>query len=175
MIIFDIMELFYQEKDYTCGCACVRMVMSHFVKDIPSEIELEESLKATSNIGTNPKTIIDYFRNKEYDVIEENNSSLDKVRCYYNDGYVIMMAVSVDVPHFTIYNGDNGNHIFFFDPFFGKMSKLITKFISDKNIYPFYRWRVASDEFKKYLPEANFDDEESCNYFIAVKYLKNEK
>ncbi|MDD5648979.1 MAG: cysteine peptidase family C39 domain-containing protein [Candidatus Nanoarchaeia archaeon] len=163
------MKYFKQEKDYTCGCACVRMAISHFNQNIPSELELEKILKTLSNKGTHPNIIAEYFKNEGYNVVKENNSSLDKVRFYYKEGYVVMLAISVDVPHFTVYNGDNGNHIFFFDPFFGEISKLISKFVSDKTIYPFYRWRVVSNEFKKYYSEANFDDEESYNYFIAIK------
>lgn len=165
------MKYFNQEKDYTCGCACIRMAISHFSEIIPAEIELEKTLETLSNKGTHPNTIVKYFKNCGYDTIEENNSSLDKVRFYHNNGYVVMLAISVDVPHFTIYNGDNGNHIFFLDPFYGEISKLITKFTSPKTIYPHYRWRVISNEFKKYYSEANFDDEESYNYFIAVKKL----
>jgi predicted double-glycine peptidase len=158
-----------QQKDYTCGCACVRMAISHFEDEVPTELYLEEVLKTLSNKGTHPNQIKQYFLDKGYDVVEENNSSIERVRHFYEKDYVVMLAVSVDVPHFTIYNGDNGNHIFLFDPYFGEISKLLSKFLSPKNIYPFYRWRVIAEEFKKYYPEANFDDEESYNYFLAVR------
>lgn len=166
------MKFLGQEREYTCGCACVRMAISHFSNEIPTERELETILETNSETGTSMEKVVDYFKSIYYDVIAENNSNIQRVRELYKDGYVILMTISVDVPHFTIYNGDNNNHIFFYDPYFGETSRILQKFLSEKTIFPFYRWRVVASEFTKYFPNTDFSTEESNNYFIAVK-LKN--
>ena len=44
---------------------------------------------------------------------------------------------------------------------FGKMSKDKKKFVSDKQVFPHYRWRIVSSEFKKYAPDYDFSVLES--------------
>lgn len=163
------MEYFKQEKDYTCGCACVRMALSVYEANVPSEEELELKLGTLSNAGTDPKAIEQYFKDLHYEVVTKENSTVEELQQYFKNGYTIMLAISVDVPHFTIYGGHNNNHITFWDPYFGIIFRTIRYFKSPNIKYPLYRWRVVSQEFKKYFPQYNFDDKQSNCYFLAVK------
>jgi ABC-type bacteriocin/lantibiotic exporter with double-glycine peptidase domain len=163
------MKFFGQEKEYTCGCACVRMAISHFTNDIPTENELEIILGTNNKTGTNFNKVIEYFQSLNYDVISENNSNIKRVRELHKNGYVILMAISIDVPHFTVYNGDNNNSIYFFDPYFGEISRQLKSFMSDYTPFPLYRWRVKAKEFIKYYPDVDFSEDESNKFFIAVK------
>lgn len=97
------MRFLGQEKEYTCGCACVRMAISHFSEEIPTERELEIVLETNSETGTSIEKVVDYFKSINYDVISENNSNIQRVRDLYKDGYVILMAISVVASEFIKY------------------------------------------------------------------------
>lgn len=168
------MDYYKQEKDYTCGCASVRMAISYFEDDIPTEAELEKVLKTNDRIGTHPNEVIEYFRNRGYEVTHGENGTYEQLTQLIEDGYCIMLKVSVDVPHFTVVEKINDCHIFFYDPYFGKISKDRKKFFSEKQIFPHYRWKIVASEFKKYAPGYDFTELESMKGYIAVK-TKNTK
>lgn len=163
------MEYFKQEKDYTCGCACVRMVMSHVMPSVSSESDLEHILETDPNKGTDPKKIEEFFKANGCEVISKNDSTVDEIQKLYEEGWAVMLAISVDVPHFTVYDGHNGNHVRFFDPYFGIIHRTIKNFMSDNMNYPHYRWRVVPEEFKKHFPQYDFEGKQSNKYFLAVR------
>lgn len=163
------MEYFQQEKDYTCGCASVRMVLSCFENEVPSESELEKALKTNDRIGTHPDAIVEYFQNLNYDVTSGDNATYEMLQKLMEYGYKIILLVSVDVPHVTVVKKINDCHISFFDPFYGRISKEKRKFSSEKQIWPHYRWRIVASEFKKYAPDYDFTVLESKNGYIAIK------
>lgn len=163
------MEYFAQEKDYTCGCASVRMVISCFGESIPTEAELEKELGTNDRIGTHPDAIVKYFEEHGYTATKGDNGTYELLQKLMDEGYVIMLLVSVDVPHVTVIEKMNDGHIFFYDPFYGKMAKDKKKFASEKQIFPHYRWKVVASEFKKYLPDYDFSVLECMKGYIAVK------
>lgn len=173
------MRYFKQETNYTCGCACVRMALSKFTADIPTEQELVVILKTQSNSGTDPEEIKNYFLGLGYEVIEKNDSTIKEVEKLFQDGYAVFLAVSVDVPHFVLYGGHNNNHIKFLDPYFGEVYRQIHKFESEKHRYPVLRWKVQIDEFAKYLPETLMKGltekkKNSNKYFMAVRKFSSQ-
>lgn len=164
------MEYFKQETNYTCGVACFRMVLSQFEDTVPEEAELVPELKTNNKIGTHPKDLVAVAIARGYEVLSGQNGTLAELDKLVNDGYVVTMAISVDVPHYVVYAGNNGNHIFFNDPWYGeKTARSVAKFTSENQKYPFHRWWVRSAEFKKYHPEYNFDDLESNGQWYAFK------
>lgn len=166
------MQYFEQETGYTCGVACLRMIFSMFMEEVPSEEVLLEELKTNDKIGTHPDKVLEVAAKYGFYAQLSSNGTIEQIEHMRNQGFGIMLAISVDVPHFVVYKGNNGNHVFFADPFFGDdLARTIQKFESDKQIYPHYRWRVKSSEFKKYLPDYNFDELESNKMFIAIKRL----
>lgn len=163
------MEYFKQEKDYTCGCACVKMALSMFEPEFIEEELLEKELDTKPNRGTDPKNVEKFFIDRNYDVVSKEHSSVEEIQKYFEEGWAVFLAVSVDVPHFTMYGGHNGNHIKFLDPYFGIIHGLIKHFQNERMKFPTLRWRVVPEEFKKYFPDYDFDGNESHKYFLAVK------
>lgn len=166
------MQYFEQETDYTCGVACVRMIFSMFMDEVPSEEVLSEELKTNDKIGTHPDKVLEVAAKYGFYAQMGHNSSIEEIENLRQQGFGIMLAISVDVPHFVVYSGNNGNHVFFADPFFGgKVTRTIQKFESEKQIFPFYRWRVKASEFTKYFPDHDFTEVESNKMYIAIKRL----
>ena len=167
------MKYFQQETNYTCGCAAFRMILSNFMKeeDIPVEKYLESKLSTNTDIGTHWDSIVKLAKDEyNLEVILKQDSSIQELEELTKDGYKIMLAISVDVPHWVVYSHNNGNHIYFHDPYFGDNTvREIKNFISDKQNYPFYRWKIKSSEFKKYFPEYDFSSIESNKLIIAFK------
>ncbi len=164
------MTYYSQDKPYTCAAATLRMAMSRFFESVPSEDELCARLGTSEAIGTHPDKIISVAKDYGFSVLHGQDGDLDTLDGLILDGYVVMLAISVDVPHFVVYLGSNGSHSFFHDPFFGaKLARDKAKWISDKQKYPFYRWRVVPAEF---FPEYDFSSQEgyaSSRFYIAVK------
>ena len=163
------MIYFKQEKDYTCGCACFRMILSHFNMEVPSEHNLEKEMNTSfSNTGTDysdMKKIGEKYGLIVKDGINGNLNELDKL---INDRWIIVLGISLDVPHFVIYLENNGNHIFLNDPFRGERSNfLLKKFLK-------YHWDINDKKYqnlKKHFPDLNFDPIYNRHkYWIAYKY-----
>ena len=121
-------------------------------------------------IGTHPHSVVQAAWNRGYQAISAENGDFQTLQDLKDEGYAVMLMVSVDVPHFTVLDEINPTHIFFKDPYFGpRIAKERKKFISDKQTYPHYRWKVLSEEFKKYLPEYDFSSVQSICGWIAIK------
>lgn len=168
------MKYFEQETGYTCGVACLRMIFSMFMDEnsIPSEETLAEELMTNDRIGTHWENIISVAKKYGFHAQWTENGTIHEIESLKRCGFGIMLAISVDVPHWVVYAGNNGNHVFFNDPFFGEnLARTIQKFESDNQIYPFYRWRVKASEFTKYLPDYDFSEVESNKLYVAIKKL----
>ena len=166
------MLYFQQKKDYTCGCASLLMALSNFIEfnKLPSELELEIEMGTNDRVGTHPQSIIKSANDRGLQAIYGENGDYDILNSLLLEGYVVILMISVDVPHYVVVDKINDTHIFFKDPYFGsRMVRDKKKFISDKQIYPNYRWKVLDKEFKKYLPEYDFSSIESVRGWIAIK------
>lgn len=163
------MKYFKQETNYTCACAVFRMILSHFQEDVPSESEIATILKTGPVCGTHPHTIKEVAPLYDLDILEGENGNLEDLDKLIEDGWVVTMLISVDVPHYVIYLGNNGNHASFNDPWYGEnVGHLVKKFISPNQRYPFYRWKIHAKEFDKYYP-ADFSSYQSTKGWIAFK------
>ncbi len=168
----SVVKYFKQETNYTCGVACVRMVISAFEDDVPDECELIPLLDTRPNAGTHPDLIVKVLKDRGYNVLTGQDGNLDELNKLIDFGYVVCLAISVDVPHFAVYLGHNNNHAFFHDPWYGeRTAKSLKNFLSPNQRFPFYRWRVVSSEFKKHFPEFNFDDKESNRQWLAFRKI----
>lgn len=151
------------------------MVFAEFENNIPTEEELILELDTNDKIGTHPNKMVEVAKKHGYEILTGVDGDLNDLNALIDQGYVICLAISVDVPHFVIYLGHNNNHAFFHDPWYGpNTAKTLTKFLSPNQRYPFYRWRVKSDEFKKYHPEFNFDEVQSNRGWFAFKKKVND-
>jgi ABC-type bacteriocin/lantibiotic exporter with double-glycine peptidase domain len=162
------MIYFKQETNYTCGCASIRICLSALNMDVVDEKTLINVLQTTPNKGTDKENIINYFKNLNLNVIYENNSNIERVINLFNDGFIIILLVSVDVPHIVVLNNIDNHQLKIFDPYFGKITLMNRKFNSNLQKYPLLRWRIIESEFK-HLPEFDFIGYNENKSFIAIK------
>lgn len=164
------MKYFQQETNYTCGVACLRMIISHFSDFTPSEEELISILETNDKIGTHPHKLKEWALANNYSILAGENATLETINSITKEGWVVLLMVSVDVPHWVVYLSNNGNHLFLNDPWYGEnQAHTITKFTSENRLYPLMRWKIKNSEFSKYLPEYNFSEIESNKAYLAFK------
>jgi ABC-type bacteriocin/lantibiotic exporter with double-glycine peptidase domain len=94
------MNYYKQEESHTCGCACVRMMLSAFEETIPTEVELEQRLGTSTQSGTDPNRVKTFLRERGYEVRTKSGGTIEEVEALYREGWVVLLAISVDVPHF---------------------------------------------------------------------------
>lgn len=168
------MNYFEQETHYTCAVACFRMMLDHFGMPVPAEADLAAQLGTNDVVGTHPDALVALGKEYGLCVSSGENGDLDTLQAVVDAGGVVMLMISVDVPHIVVFLGHNGNHVRFNDPYFGEdMSRQIKNFVSEKQKYPHFRWRIKQADFWKYLPaQHDFTDQESTRgYIVFTKTL----
>lgn len=164
------MKYYKQETNCTCAVACARMMMSHFGFEVPDEAELALKLGTNVRNGTHPNALVALGCECGLEVSTGYNGSLSELKTRLDAGEFVLLFISVDVPHCVALTGYNGNHVFFNDPFFGEnLSKQASKFVSDRQNYPQYRWRVWQSDFDGHLPGYDFSSYESTRMWLSFK------
>jgi uncharacterized protein YvpB len=127
-------------------------------------------LGTNDRIGTHPDALVALGKELGLEVSTGQNGSLNELKTRLDAGEFVMLFISVDVPHCVVLTGYNGNHAFFNDPYFGEdMSTRVSKFISERQAYPHFRWRVWQSDFEKYLPGYDFSSYESTRQWLSFK------
>ena len=163
------MKYYKQEKNYTCGCACFQMVLSRLgINNIPSQDDLELSMNTSlSNTGTHYDDMKRIGLDYGFDVIDGVDGTIDDIDQLTKDGWVVVLGISLDVPHFVVYLDNNGNHIFFNDPFRGERSNFYLKKFLRNN------WDINDSKYTmlKYdYPDLVFDPAMNRHkYWIAYR------
>ncbi len=160
-------KYFKQETDYTCGPACVRMMLSKF--GIESfEMELEALLETMPNSGTHYEkfnVLTEKYGLQKQEGEGNTIEMLNHLQKLTDDGWVCILAYSLDVPHYSIFSGYNGNHVFLRDPYRGeKVAEYARKFIK--------QWKVIPKEFEKLskIMNLNFDGiKPTRGWWVAFK------
>lgn len=154
------MKYYKQETGYTCGPACCRMALSKFGIDV-TEQELVKVLGTQMNEGTDYTGMFKFAEKYNLDVIQgQNDPNIKKLQQYVDDGWVIIIAYSLDVPHYSVFLGHNGNHLFLNDPWRGeRVAEQIKKFK--------FRWKVHPDDFKLVCLEfgLTFDENKKSDHW----------
>ena len=122
------MTLTYYEQDthYTCGSACVRMILST-INIEESEENLVKELKTNDKIGTKAISIFNYLSKKGFKVRIENKASLDNIVKLHNEGYYIIVKTRVDnIGHYVIFKETRDGGVFVYDPALGP-NKMVSK------------------------------------------------
>src|SRR5689334_17011484 len=153
------MEYFRQQTYYTCGCACFRMVLSNFKLNVPRESELELQMHtAPENTGTSYADMIRIGNEYGLQVQYGENGDIEKLEKLNEDGWVVVLAISLDVPHFVVYLTSNGNHIFFNDPFRGENSNfLLKKFLKHHWVVDHNKYRMIALEYPEIKLDSSID------------------
>lgn len=166
------MKYFKQETFYTCGCACFRMVLSHFFDVVPSESKLEKEMHtAPENTGTSYEDMNSIGDKYGLQTKQGENGKLAELDKLVEDGWVVILGISLDVPHFVVYLENNGNHIFLNDPFRGERSNfLVSKFLRN-------HWEVNDQKYRMLkfdYPDLVFDPEMNTKGWWLAYKLKEE-
>lgn len=149
-----------QEKNYTCGPACLHAVATYFGVGLSSEDEYIKPLKATPQEGTIPRNIVIFARKLGLQVkLERNMDILDLIKLI-SKNIPVICAVQAHGDqkyygenwsgHYVVAIGYNDKEIFFQDPFLeGYRAKLsYAEFVArwhdqDGNSKPYKRLGIA--------------------------------
>lgn len=159
------MEYFKQKTGYSCGAACFRMVLSGLGLSDVEEDKLVELMGTVPESGTHYDDMVRVSEKFGLLCTHGENGTIEQIDQLTKDGWVVVLAYSVDVPHYAVYMGNNGNHLFLNDPFFGEdLSYLISKF---KN-----KWLIDVSLYKVAIAEMDLKLDKSLNtyhWFVAYK------
>lgn len=159
------MKYFKQSQSHTCGVACFRMVLSDQGLPDMDEDTLSELMGTTYESGTHYDSMV-----KSADVFglkclygEGTLSKLDELT---KDGWTVVVAYSVDVPHYSLYMKQDSGQVFLCDPFFGeKVCYPVGKFMK--------KWKVDVSMYKLAVAEMGLILDKSLDtYHWYVAYKK---
>ena len=160
------MKFYKQHRYYTCGCACVRTALSKFYDDVPTEDDMVVQLNTNDQIGTHYDDLIAIADKYDLKTMYGQHGSIDQVDKLTKDGWVVVMGISLDVPHFVIYVQNNGNHLWYYDPFHDDMvARLIKKFSRSQWLVDHTRYKMAALEYGVDITP----DLDTKQWFIAYK------
>ena len=154
-------NMYPQERDWTCVIACIRTMLSGFLKTVPTEEYLIEkhNLKPGPHYSTNIKN---YHMLDEYDVLygcDYENSNFDMILDYMEQGYFVMLESMINYAHWMVLLGYYpicGNDLekaklLMYDPYYDEVRLVNTsEFIS--------MWR-----------DGNYENTRIDRDFIAIK------
>jgi len=164
-MIIDHIPYYKQDTYYNCGPACIRTVLGGLGLEVPSEEDLSKIMSTSDEHGTSYDDMRDVANKFNLKVKQGEQGTLDDLDELIKDGWIPIVAYSLDVPHFSVYLGNNGNHAFFHDPFRGPRSNFLKKKFDR-------RWLVDKSLYTRYIKE--FDVEfpdwiETVGWWIAYK------
>ena len=150
------MKYFKQETGYTCACACMRMILSHY--DIESwEIDLEKEMNTDEEYGTTTDDWKNYLDKIGFNYIDGNGSNLSQLEWLIDNGYLVVVTHIVEggVSHCSIYNKHDEKYVYINDPAFGENKKhLIDDFM--------VMWAMDG-----LMPDLEF--KQKYKYFLAIR------
>lgn len=153
--------LYPQERDWTCGLASLRTMMSGFSEEVPTE----DYLVTTYNLAPGPhysKNIKSYHMLDEYDVIygcDTEDHTFDTVLDYVSQGYYVMLESMQNYAHwlvllgyYPLVDGDiEHSKILMYDPYYDQVRLFNT------------------DEFISMWRDGNYENTRVDKDFIAIK------
>ena len=158
--------IYYKQKTgYTCGTSCCRMILSKFGIE-ESEQTLVSVLETKHNEGTDYDSLVKFADKYNLDVLQgQDDKDINKLQELVDSGWGIILACSLDVPHFSVFLEHNGNHLFLNDPFRGeRVAESIKKFKHKWKVHPKDFWWVCQ-EFGLEFDESKKSD----GWWIAFK------
>ena len=155
-----------QEQNYTCGCATFRTALNSLgLKDV-DESDLERLMGTTRQSGTHYDLMVESASNFGLQVKYGDKGTLKELDKLLDAGWVVIICFTIIGPHYSVYLGQNGSHIFLYDPDVDKkVSHPLKKFVRSY-------WKVDINEFKPLIAEYGLKVDESYNsdkWWIAYK------
>lgn len=156
--------IFNQEKNYTCGCACVRAFLEFNGEDPMTEQEIVEELDANVSVGTLYRNIANFFHDEGYQVFFKQNLELKELTELLDNKQPVLIALQAwsevkdkdyndiwNSGHYLVVIGYDDNNIYFMDP-------------STVNHYGY----IPISEFKKRWHDIDGDDEPIEQFAMVI-------
>ena len=119
-----------QEQYYSCGNATFRTALNSLGLPDVDESELETIMGTTHLSGTHYDLMVESASKFGLQVKHGNNGTLKELDDLLDDGWVVIVCFTIGGPHYSVYMGQNGNHIFLYDPDVDKkVSHPLKKFV----------------------------------------------
>lgn len=148
------MKQYHQEKDYTCGPACLRMVLSDFGMETTEKF-LENMMDTNERTGTSYDSLIKCATQKWTLYCKSGqDGTVEQLEHLTSIGWTVVVCYMLGtMPHYAIYHSNNGHHIFLRDPAFRKNHSVLPhKFLKN--------WKVEGK---------NFEKQKSVGWYAAFK------
>ena len=160
------MKYFKQEKSYTCGVACFRMVMS--AQGLPDidEMTLEKIMGTTYKSGTHYNLMIKAAEKFDLDCISSENGTIELVDMLTQQGWTVILAHGVDLPHYAVYLDKHDGQIFLNDPIFGEKHSI------QQSKFERAYWQIDVSKYKVVIAEMDLKldkGSDSKQWYIAYK------
>jgi hypothetical protein len=90
----DIINMtgYHQSKDWTCGCACIRMIEGYYFNNVPKEDTVVNVTGATSLGGTSLVGVRNYFNASRWKLVVKENASMAEVMSLIDAGIPVMVG-----------------------------------------------------------------------------------
>lgn len=159
---------FIQKTNYTCGPACIRMVLSKWGIEV-SEEELVKQMHTNDKEGTKPEEMVSIASKFGLKVFTKQHATLEELDKLLREGWMVIVAYSVDVPHYAVYAGSNEQHIFLNDPFFGERFAFLKKKFMNKWLINF---KQCSHKSIREIIAYKLEEETSMTLLDLIQILK---
>ena len=114
-------QYFKQEKPWTCGPACMRMVLGFFgIKK--SEAVLAKLLARVGEPGTPNRALVELAEKLKLDYVVQRNASLIDLKRVIADGFVVVVGYFDQIEHvghFAVVKSLSKKKIVLLDPWYG--------------------------------------------------------
>lgn len=155
-----------QEQYYSCGCATFRTALNSLGLPDVDESELEKIMGTTHLSGTHYDLMVESASKFGLQVKYGDKGTIQELDELIYDGWVVIVCFTIGGPHYSVYLGQNGNHIFLYDPDVDKkVSHPLKKFIKSY-------WKVDISKFKMLIAEYGLIMDDTFNsdkWWIAYK------
>jgi uncharacterized protein len=124
-----VMPIVGQEKNYSCGCACVNALLEFYGETKYPEAELCDLIDATPAYGTSYKSIAAFFKKEGYHVFFKQELTLEDLKRFLDNEHPVLVALqawseqkNVDYAdkwnsgHYLLLIGYNAKNFYFMDP-----------------------------------------------------------
>lgn len=146
---------FQQETDYTCGAACLRMILA--ASDRPhSEAELAKLLDSQPKVGVDNSQLCEVARKLGYEVLAKDHGTITEVQQLLDADYAIIanfMGFTEEVGHFALVLAIENDQVVLHDPWNGP------------------EFRVGKDDFVNRWHNTSGD---RPHWFVALRPLPEE-
>jgi len=141
---------YFQETEYTCGAACMRMALRHFgIRK--SEKTIAKMLKTNKVVGTWHRAFPPVAEKYKLDYVVKRSANINDLKEYYEKGYFIIISYThtpEKFSHFSVLKKIDKDFVYLLDPYKRPRKKYKISFFeklwkSNVNYEKEKRWFIA--------------------------------